>query len=152
MVVDGLEDRVPGGEQLQLLLHDVDVIAVGVQRREPEVLALLAVVTVIVIHAYGRALLLAKGADQTGGDRRLSGRAVAGDGEHDRPVVRDGRSPRPVHAHELVRHACSLRPTARHRCLASHVTYSPFPGGSPARGAYRGETASLVPFRPDQRR
>ena len=34
MVVDGLEDRLAPGEQLQVLLHDLYVIAVGVQRGE----------------------------------------------------------------------------------------------------------------------
>src|SRR6516165_6054627 len=143
VVVDGLEDRVPGGEQLQLLLHDVDVIAVGVQRREPEVLALLTVITVVVIHANGRALLLTEGADQAGRNGRLAGRTVADDGEHDRPVIRGVRSTRPVHAHELVRHACSLR--RQHGIVAWPVTLRICPSRAdpPRGGGYRGKTHHL---------
>ena len=80
VVVDRLEDRVAGGEQLQVLLHDVDVVAVRVQGGEREMLALGPVVAVVVIHAHRRAAIRAEG---LGPGRTvivvLPGRAVARD-------------------------------------------------------------------------
>ena len=109
MVIDGFEDRVACGKQLQLLLHDVDVVAVRVQGRKRKPLALRPVIAVVVVHAHGRALVLAQGPDEARGDRRLARGAVAGDREHDRAVSSRRRGAGPVHAEELVRHAVTLR-------------------------------------------
>ena len=86
VVVDGLEDGVAEGEQLEVLLHDVDVVAVGVERRERLGLALDPVVLVVVVDADRRDPVGAEGVDQALGDGGLAGRAVAGDGEHDGPA------------------------------------------------------------------
>ncbi len=52
VVVDRLEDRLAGGQQLQVLFEDVDVVAVGVERCERLVPPFRAVETVIVVGRY----------------------------------------------------------------------------------------------------
>ena len=64
VVVDRLEDRLAQRQQLQVLLHDVDVVAGRVERRERERLSLLAVVPVVVVDADGGDPIGAERVDQ----------------------------------------------------------------------------------------
>jgi hypothetical protein len=74
----------------KVLRHDVEVVAVRVQRRHAQLGALLAVVAVIVVGAGMGDRVLAKGAHQAPGDRGLAGRRVTDDAEDDRPRHRQG--------------------------------------------------------------
>jgi hypothetical protein len=85
MVVDRFQDGVAERQQLQVLLHDLDVVAVGVQRGERQPVTLFPVVAVIVVDADRRHPVDPERLDDPAGERRLAGRAVAGDGQHDRP-------------------------------------------------------------------
>lgn len=69
---------------MEVLLHDVEVVAYWVQRREREGLAFFSVVAVVVVHADGGDPLTAQGLDQPSCDGRLSRSAVTGNGQHDR--------------------------------------------------------------------
>src|SRR6185437_4209690 len=140
VVIDGLEYRVAGGQELQVLLHDVDVVAAGVQRGERQAGALLPVVAVVVVDADGGAAVGAERADQAGGDRRLARRAVAGDREHDRAAARGAR---PVHAHELVRHPAPFGRPGPVFLEQSRYVSATSPR-IPPKGGRQGEAAALV--------
>src|SRR5215469_3697493 len=143
MVVDRLEDRMPRGEELEMLLHDVHVVAVGVQRGVREVLPLLAVIAVVVVDTHGCAAVRAECADEPGRNRRLACRAVAGDCQHHRAEFPRARA---VHAHELVWHSLSFQPSAEHRSLEIQRYVTEFwgesPGGGYVRGMRRGRACS----------
>ena len=64
VAVDRLEDRLAAAQVHEVLGDDVEVVAVGVQRRDPELGALLAVVAVVVVGADVRDVLLAEHADE----------------------------------------------------------------------------------------
>ena len=66
-----------------MLGHDVQVVAVRMQRRDAALGALLAVIAVVVVGGDGRHLLLAEDANQPAGHGRLSGRRIADDAEDD---------------------------------------------------------------------
>ena len=51
MVVDRLEDRTAHGQQLKMLLHHVDVVALRVKHGERDAAAFIPVVAVVVVHA-----------------------------------------------------------------------------------------------------
>jgi hypothetical protein len=101
-----------------MLLDDLDVAQSGWRAVNGSSFAFLPVVAVVVVYAYGRAPVWAKGPDQAGRDRRLVGRAVAGDREHDGAVFGGTHTARPVHAQELVRHAA---PSSRRRSIVFPV-------------------------------
>ena len=82
--VDGLEDRLAVAQVAQVLRQDVEVVAVGMQRRDAELGALLAVVAVVVVDAGVGHRVFAEGAHETSGHRGLAGRRVADDAENDR--------------------------------------------------------------------
>ena len=105
MVVDRLEHRLPGGQQLQVLLHDLHVITVRVQCREWQPLAFLAIIAMVIIHTQGRDSIGAQRVHQPLGQRGLSGSAVAGDREHHRPRCA-GASP--LHSQQFVGHDIPL--------------------------------------------
>ena len=103
VVVDRLENGPAKRQQLQVLLHHLDVVAVRVQHGERHVPALRPVVAVVVVHAQRGRPVRAQGRGDAPGQRGLARGAVAGDREHHRPlrlwlVV----TPQP---HELVRHS-----------------------------------------------
>jgi hypothetical protein len=83
VVVHGLEDRLAVSEVEQVLPHDVDVVALRVERRDVELGPLLAVVAVIVVRADVRHLLGAKDAYETSGDRCLACRRITDDAKND---------------------------------------------------------------------
>ncbi len=87
VVVDGLEDGLAAGQEPEVLFHDLDVVAVGMQGRERFVGPLGAVVAVVVVDAQRHDPVLAQRLDQPPGQGRLPGCAVAGDGQHDRSGV-----------------------------------------------------------------
>ena len=101
MVVDRLQDGLAHAQQLQVLLHDLDVVAVGVQRGERQRLALDAVIAVVVVHADRRDPLRPERRHQTLGDRGLAGGAVARDRQHDRSGDAAVGSARPMDVHLL---------------------------------------------------
>jgi hypothetical protein len=84
VVVDGLEDRLVTAQVAQVLTDDVHEVAVGIQRRDPELRPLLAVVAVVVVHPDVGDVLPAEDLDEPLRDRRLPGRGVADDTEDDR--------------------------------------------------------------------
>jgi hypothetical protein len=69
----------------QVLRHDVEVVAVGMQRGDPQLGSLLAVVAVVVVGAGVGHRVLAQEAHEAPGHRGLAGRRVADDAEDDRP-------------------------------------------------------------------
>ena len=73
VAVNGLDDRLARTQVSEMLVEDVDVVAVGVQRAEPMLGALLAVVAVIVVGGDVRDLLLAENPDKPARQRRLAG-------------------------------------------------------------------------------
>ena len=85
VVVDRLQDGLPERQQLQVLLHDFDVVAGRVQRSERQTLAFLPVVAVVVVDADRRHSLAAEGLGDSLGEGRLPRGAVAGNGQHDGP-------------------------------------------------------------------
>ncbi len=87
VAVDGLQDGLAHGKKLEVLLHDLHVVAVRVQRRERDVLPLDPVVAVVVVDADGGHPVGAKGLGQALGEGRLPRCAVAGDGQHDGPAA-----------------------------------------------------------------
>ena len=84
VAVDGLEDRLARAQVLEVLGHDVHVVAVGVQRRDVPLGALLAVVAVVVVGADVRDVVLAEHAHEAAREGRLAGRRVADDAEDHR--------------------------------------------------------------------
>jgi hypothetical protein len=68
----------------EVLLEDVHVVAVWVQRRKPVLGTLSAVVAVVVVGGDVRDLLLAEDPDQTSRQGRLAGRGIADDAEKNR--------------------------------------------------------------------
>ena len=66
------------------MFHDLEVVAVRVQRGERQGLALLTVVAVVVINADRYAPVPAKRLDETLGEGRFAGRAIASDREQHR--------------------------------------------------------------------
>ncbi len=85
VAVDGLEDRLPGAQVDEMLLQDVEVVGVGVQRRHPHLGALGPRVAVVVIAVDVGDLRLAEDPHQPARQRRLAGGAVAADSKEDRP-------------------------------------------------------------------
>src|SRR5918996_1277667 len=88
MTVDGLQDRLPGPKVAEIVAHDVHVVALGIERGDAPLGALLAVVAVIVVGADVRDLLLAEDADEAAGEGRLARRRVADDAEYGWPGQR----------------------------------------------------------------
>jgi hypothetical protein len=113
VIVDRLEDRLAPGEQLQVLLHDLYVVAVGMQRGERQLAAFGPVVLVVVIDADRRAAIGPERLDQAARDRRLPGRAVTGDGEHHRSRLGMLGVLSLLHPEQLVRHVITR--LVRHR-------------------------------------
>src|ERR1700694_5184074 len=67
-----------------MLLEDVDVVAVGMQRRKPPFRSLPAVVTVVVVRRHVRDLFLSEDPQQAPRQRRLASRRVADNAKQDR--------------------------------------------------------------------
>ena len=100
VLVDGLEDRLAHAQALQVLGHDVEVVALRVQRRDAALGALAAVVLVVVVGADVRDGVLAEQAHEPLAQRRLARRRVTHDSKHDRschaavaPSRPDGHGP-----------------------------------------------------------
>src|SRR5918996_721578 len=85
MTVDGLQDRLPGPKVAEIVAHDVHVVALGIERGDAPLGALLAVVAVVVVGADVRDLVLAEDADEAAGEGRLARRRVADDAEYGGP-------------------------------------------------------------------
>ena len=84
VAVDGLEDGASRAHVREVLLHDVEVVAVGVQRRDRALGALAAVEAVVVVGGDVGDVLVAQQPHEPAGDRRLAGGGVADDPEDDR--------------------------------------------------------------------
>src|SRR5581483_1364344 len=84
MAVDRLEDRGAGSKVPEILRQHVEVVAVRMQRSQPMLGALLAVVAVVVVAGYVRHLRLAEDPHEPPRQRGLAGGGVAGDAEEDR--------------------------------------------------------------------
>ena len=83
VLVDGLHDRFLAAQVPEVLAEDVEVVALGVERRDVPLGPLPPVVAVVVVGAEVRDLVLAEHADEPTRDRRLPGPGVADDAEHD---------------------------------------------------------------------
>ena len=83
VLVDGLHDRLLAAQMHEVLAEDVEVVAVGVERRDVALGPLPPVVPVVVVGAEVGDLVLAEDADEATSDRRLTGTGVADDAEHD---------------------------------------------------------------------
>src|SRR4051794_27478136 len=81
--VYGLENRVAAAQVGDVLPDDVHVVAVGVQRRDVVLLALLTVVAVVVVEGDVRHLLLAENPHESARDGRLARRRVPDDAQDD---------------------------------------------------------------------
>ena len=68
-----------------MLAEDVEVVALGVERRDVALGALPPVVAVVVVGAEVGDLVLAEHPHEAAGDRGLPGPGVADDAEHHRP-------------------------------------------------------------------
>ncbi len=77
VAVDRLQDAPAGADGREVLLHDVHVVAVGVQRRDLPLGPLLTVVAVIVVGGDMGYALLAEQPYEPAGDGRLAGRRIA---------------------------------------------------------------------------
>jgi hypothetical protein len=84
VLVDRLQDRLPGGQQAQVLRQDIHVVAGRVERGDVQFLALDAVVAVVVVGADGCHPVNAEQLHDSGGEGRLAGGAVPDGREHDR--------------------------------------------------------------------
>jgi hypothetical protein len=105
VVVDRLQDRLTEGEELEMLLHDLDVVALRVERREREALALGAVVAVVVVDADRGDPLRTERSAEALGQGRLARGTVARNGEHGRADPARARvAPRSADGHLLIRH------------------------------------------------
>ena len=89
--VDRLQDGLAVAQMAQVLRHDVEVVGVGVQRRDAELGSLPAVVAVVVVGAGVGHGVLAQHAHEAPGHRGLAGRRVADDAEDDRTRHRQPR-------------------------------------------------------------
>ena len=74
----------PRAHVREVLLHDVEVVAVGVQRRDRALGALAAIEAVVVVGGDVGHVLVAQQPHQPAGDRRLAGGGVPDDPEDDR--------------------------------------------------------------------
>ena len=83
MVIHRLEDRLAVVHALQMQFQNIDVVAVGVQRRNAKLLAFDAVVFVIVIGADLRHAFGAEQFCQPASERTFARRAVADDTKDD---------------------------------------------------------------------
>jgi hypothetical protein len=137
VVVDRLEHRLAHREQLQVLFHDLQVVAVRMQGGERLVAALGPVVPVIVVDADRGAAIRPERLDQAARDRGFPGRAVPGDGEHDRTGGVPRGLPGPLHPEQLVRHA--ITGLSRWGCASLHGKPPRRRAASPARGEYAGD-------------
>jgi hypothetical protein len=120
VAVDRLDDRLAAAQMDEMLLQDVEVVAVGVKRREPALAALLAVKAVVVIGRDVGDLLLAEDPDQPARQRCLAGGGVTHDAEEDRGEASGGdriatvnRSP-DLFALANVGHGCDAGGEHRH--------------------------------------
>src|SRR5258708_27933082 len=84
-MIDGLEHGPAERQQLEVLLHDADVVTSRVEHGERDIAALRPVVAVIVIDADGGGAVPAESGGDPAGERGLARGAVAGDGQHHRP-------------------------------------------------------------------
>ena len=92
MAIDGLEDRLAGAQVDEVLLQDVQVVGVRVQRGHPQLRALSPRVAVVVIAVDVGDLRLAEDPHQPARQRRLAGGGVAADSEEDGPGHQWSRS------------------------------------------------------------
>src|SRR5204863_5166412 len=79
------EDRRTGAQVVEVRGHDVEVVALGIQRRDRALRPLLAVVLVVVVGADVRYDVLAEQAHEALAQRRLAGRRVTDDAQDDWP-------------------------------------------------------------------
>jgi hypothetical protein len=79
-----LRIALPGPQLGEVALHDIDVVAVRMQRRDVVLGALPAVVTVVVVGRDVRDVALAEHPDQAAAERRLAAGGIADDAEDDR--------------------------------------------------------------------
>src|SRR5262249_43693094 len=84
VLVDGLQVSVARAQVAEMLAHDVYEVALGGQRRDVPLRALLAVVAVVVVGADVGDVVLAEHADEAAREGRLARRRVADDAEDDR--------------------------------------------------------------------
>ena len=85
VLVDGLHDRLVRPQVAEVLAEDVEVVAVGMERRDVALGPLLAVVAVVVVGAEVGDLVVAEHAREPTPDRGLAGARVSDDAEHDWP-------------------------------------------------------------------
>jgi hypothetical protein len=83
MVVHWLQDRLTVMQPLQLQLHDVDVVAVRMQRCKRQLGALRAIKTVIIVRTDMRDAVCAKNLHQTLRHGGFASCAVADDADDD---------------------------------------------------------------------
>ena len=84
MPIGRLQDRPLHREGFEILRHDVEIVGVGIERRDAHHLALRAVVAVVVVGRHVRDLLLAQYPGKAARQRRLTTGRIADDGEHRR--------------------------------------------------------------------
>ncbi|MFY9922740.1 MAG: hypothetical protein WAL26_30765, partial [Mycobacterium sp.] len=82
VIVDRLENGLAGSQQLQMLLENLDVVAVRMLRRKRFVPAFFSVEPVIVVGGQRHTPVRPERIDQASGNGRFTRRAVAGDRQH----------------------------------------------------------------------
>jgi hypothetical protein len=91
VTVHGLENRIAVHEVVEVLLHDVDVVAIWMQRGDVALLALFAVVTMVVVGAQGRHTIGTEDFHDAVRQRCFSRGRITNDAEQDRSNPARGR-------------------------------------------------------------
>src|SRR5919106_3077417 len=116
----------------EVLAYDVDVVALGIERCDVPLGALLAVVPVVVVGADVGDLVLAEDPDEAAGEGRLARRRVADDAEYGGPGQRSRSFSRPCGRRRCSSAGPPPRSSSARRARAPSRTRT---AGSPGAGA-----------------
>jgi hypothetical protein len=81
MIVNRFEDGVPPAKRIQVLFHDIDIVASRVESTDAHLFALSTVITMIIVRANDSDPLLTKNAGYPSRDGGFSGRAIPNDAQ-----------------------------------------------------------------------
>src|SRR6266480_1652070 len=87
VVIVWFKDWLTGTKQLQVLRHYIKIVAIRIQRRDTQLLALLTIIAMIVVSAEHRDTLRTQNLDDTTTQRRLARSAISYYPQDDRTHV-----------------------------------------------------------------